>query len=262
MGKSSSEVNLETPLSTIQGHDGPVGRAGSCSRHFPEAVKWGTDAAAGEPARMKAFVKAPALSSVCRHPRLPPPHVPKCRPGASSTRPRGCRPARRKPKPPRAPPVPESRWGCRGRARLRDAQGHLPCRGSTRGGAEAGRASRRGPGGLLVRRVRGTQPSPLGSRGLPSAPQVQGRARASAGPGTRPSDAGSPLPAPGARPSQARGHPRPAPSRVLTLLSGGTCHPEEAQTSTRSDDFPQSDATAAPEVPPRARLVLRHTCGR
>lgn len=126
----------------------------------------------------------------------------------------------------------------------------------------AGRASRRGPGGLLVRRVRGTQPSPLGSRGLPSAPQVQGRARASAGPGTRPSDAGSPLPAPGARPSQARGHPRPAPSRVLTLLSGGTCHPEEAQTSTRSDDFPQSDATAAPEVPPRARLVLRHTCGR
>lgn len=175
VGKSSSEVNLETPLSTIQGHDGPVGRAGSCSRHFPEAVKWGTDAAAGEPARMKAFVKAPALSSVCRHPRLPPPHVPKCRPGASSTRPRGCRPARRKPKPPRAPPVPESRWGCRGRARLRDAQGHLPCRGSTRGGAEAGRAGvSAGPGWASGPQGAGNAAQPAGVPGSPLRPSSPG----------------------------------------------------------------------------------------
>lgn len=143
-------------------------------------------------------------------------------------------------------PSPKSRWGWRSRARLRDTQGHLPCRGTTREGLRlARRGPRRGPGGVLVRRVRGTQPSQLGSRCLPSAPQVQDRPCASPGPGTRPSGPGSPQPAPGARPPQARGHPRPASARVLTLFSGGISHLKESHTRTHSDSSPQSDATAA-----------------
>lgn len=197
------------------------------------------------------------------YPRLPRPHVAKCQAGAPSTH-------------PRVLPGPAKTETTSGSARpqsLAGAGGAEPGCGTRRVTSRAGaqpeeglrlarRGPRRGPGGVLVRRVRGTQPSPLGSRCLPSAPQVQGRPRASPGPGTRPSGPGSPLPAPGARPPQARGHPRLAPSRGLTLLSGGTCHPKESETRTRSDSFPRSDATAVPEVPPRARLVFRDTSCR
>lgn len=153
---------------------------------------------------------------------LAPPHVPECQPG---------RPL---------PPTGAARPGTPG----------TPA-GSARppslAGAGGGVGGARGGGGTPVRRARG--------------PGV-----ALARPGDPPLRRGAPLPAPArprARPPQARGAPlaptpRPAPGRALTLLRRGPCHPDASPSRTRRDGLPRSDATAAPEVPLRARGLPGH----
>lgn len=160
-------------------------------------------------------------------------------------------------------PSPKSRWGWRSRARLRDTQGHLPCRGTTREGL---RLARRGLGGARVgfwsagcgerspaRWGPAASPPPLKSRialaprpARGPAPQAQGRPSLPQGPGPY---------RPGVIPGQPRRAYSPCSPEESPILRNPTLAPTATAPHNLMQQRPGSPAPRSASLPGHVRSL-------